>query len=498
MDSQEFSGCANEQPKSWKHSPQYPSGRDSNSSFCETVATPLSDTTSAERNSDIQNARSHSRQANLATYGSESQSQAPNARTQLNFVNSSVSPTQAMDRVVPRNRGMFYLEAGNRESSRTAAEQHVQSNPGQYVPDSFRLEASAQYRPLLSGRMPLGAEYATPSSLPRPIYSSQSRRNSYVSQTSTYSSQENDPTFIGHPDFNMGRGPVFPPGGVTSSQPSQQGNMPSYDPARGIGPSQDLPTVYHSSPYYTPGNTHYLSQQRSQQQTQFGNNVIHNTQPAADPTASQTRPVRQKRKKKLTAQQVAALKRSSVGKAKAKKHPCSSCEMRFERPSNLKTHNYTHTGEKPFVCQSCGRGFTTKSNMRRHARVVHPDAQDGPMRQPIGPVEEPAQPEWNLMGPDSPDTVIGELSVWIPSSNDVENMEANVLYSSSSPTENSQRFSETSEDRSGQTSHGLSDRYPTMRSQSSGIDSGCDGQNGSDSEKEPEDEGGRRLRGRRT
>ena len=69
---------------------------------------------------------------------------------------------------------------------------------------------------------------------------------------------------------------------------------------------------------------------------------------------------------------------------------------------------------------------------------------DGPMRQPIGPVEEPAQPEWNLMMTEFLDIVTRGLSVWIPSSTDMESMEANVSYSSSSPTENSQRFPETS------------------------------------------------------
>ncbi|CAG8599102.1 6609_t:CDS:2 [Ambispora gerdemannii] len=43
----------------------------------------------------------------------------------------------------------------------------------------------------------------------------------------------------------------------------------------------------------------------------------------------------------------------------------------FSRPSSLRIHTYSHTGEKPFVCTEpgCGRKFSVQSNMRRHLRV---------------------------------------------------------------------------------------------------------------------------------
>ncbi|KAJ6625906.1 hypothetical protein B0H10DRAFT_599552 [Mycena sp. CBHHK59/15] len=57
--------------------------------------------------------------------------------------------------------------------------------------------------------------------------------------------------------------------------------------------------------------------------------------------------------------------------AGASKYECSYCGKGFSRPSSLKIHLNSHTGEKPFVCpvDGCGRSFSVLSNMRRHARV---------------------------------------------------------------------------------------------------------------------------------
>ncbi|KAI8071144.1 uncharacterized protein B0P05DRAFT_443206, partial [Gilbertella persicaria] len=53
------------------------------------------------------------------------------------------------------------------------------------------------------------------------------------------------------------------------------------------------------------------------------------------------------------------------------RYHCHHCSKSFSRPSSLRIHIYSHTGEKPFKChfQGCGRSFSVHSNMRRHLRV---------------------------------------------------------------------------------------------------------------------------------
>ena len=54
---------------------------------------------------------------------------------------------------------------------------------------------------------------------------------------------------------------------------------------------------------------------------------------------------------------------------KYKRYACGTCHKLFAELSELKTHMYTHTGEKLFTCDVCHKGFSNLGNLETHKRI---------------------------------------------------------------------------------------------------------------------------------
>ncbi|XP_064463844.1 zinc finger protein 596-like [Ornithodoros turicata] len=57
--------------------------------------------------------------------------------------------------------------------------------------------------------------------------------------------------------------------------------------------------------------------------------------------------------------------------AAPKRHWCGFCGYSSYYKARLKTHERTHTGERPYVCHVCFRAFSQNDALHRHSKAVH-------------------------------------------------------------------------------------------------------------------------------
>ncbi|CAJ1080523.1 zinc finger protein 544-like isoform X1 [Xyrichtys novacula] len=93
--------------------------------------------------------------------------------------------------------------------------------------------------------------------------------------------------------------------------------------------------------------------------------VVASTVPCASTLVKSQRPVRQNRSGKMREVLVAS-KKQPPKKHSTKSKTCPTCGKTYSRASDMRRHQRSHTGERPFQCPQCQKCFQFQYDLKRH------------------------------------------------------------------------------------------------------------------------------------
>ncbi|KAF1989233.1 hypothetical protein K402DRAFT_17397 [Aulographum hederae CBS 113979] len=196
--------------------------------------------------------------------------------------------------------------------------------------------------------------------------------NQSPSTISTHSSVSAPPYYLGQAMNNMEphhQRQMLPhvATGKRHSEPSQPSMSPYTTSPYGTSPYGASPGPTSATSYYSPETPMYTPSNMYQQRP-LPSNFPPPTVAVASSAGSATGTTNPwQHHHYISASSQAAFPQSQD------RYICQTCQKAFSRPSSLRIHSHSHTGEKPYKCPhpGCGKAFSVRSNMKRHERGCH-------------------------------------------------------------------------------------------------------------------------------